>query len=215
MRFLDGSSVDWFLWLAIGAVMGLLKTFARRQKSLRQRLLDVGAGIAGAVPAAWFMLPFSSVTDPDQLHLAGLTGALFGAFLLLAVLEAFRRECSGREMSGASPTTRPGGGASILSRAAGPQSTWIGQRMVIRRSCTRPQECARSCQPWPRRPFADPRMRSVHQLIGRPGNALVCARGPASGHSPSSVGGLHPVRSRQWRRTALPASDLLPCVIGK
>jgi len=55
-------------------------------------LLDMSLGIAGAVPAGWFLLPISNTADPDRIHIAGLVGALLGAFVLVALSEVVARE---------------------------------------------------------------------------------------------------------------------------
>ena len=85
-----GFMLDWILWLAIGAGVGLVKCVLLRRKTLVQVLLDVGIGISGAVLAGWFLLPVSSTADPDSIHVAGSVGALFGAAMLIFVSVAGR-----------------------------------------------------------------------------------------------------------------------------
>lgn len=90
LNLLHGSQLDWILWLAVGAVVGLLKSALVRRTSWTAALLDMSLGIAGAVPAGWFLVPISSTADPKGLHVAGLVGALFGAFVLVALSEVVR-----------------------------------------------------------------------------------------------------------------------------
>lgn len=80
-----GSTLDWILWLAIGVGVGLLKCTLLRRQASKLVLLDLGAGVGGAVLAGWFLMPISSAADPDSIHIAGLVGALFGASMLVAL----------------------------------------------------------------------------------------------------------------------------------
>lgn len=68
--------------IAIGAVMGLKSALLTKTEGWIAFLVDVGIGIAGAVPAAWFLEPLGSGQHPNRPE---LVGALLGALVLLAL----------------------------------------------------------------------------------------------------------------------------------
>ena len=85
------AALDWILWVAIGAGVGLIECVLLGRKAWPKMLLDVALGVVGAVVAGWFLLPISGTADPDSIHIAGLVGALFGAFMTVALAVAVRR----------------------------------------------------------------------------------------------------------------------------
>jgi uncharacterized membrane protein YeaQ/YmgE (transglycosylase-associated protein family) len=78
------------LWVAIGAIVGLLVGLVTRGLRWGSALLDSVIGIAGAVPLGWFLLPMSGSVDTGGMHVSGLVGAFVGAAALVAFSEILR-----------------------------------------------------------------------------------------------------------------------------
>jgi uncharacterized membrane protein YeaQ/YmgE (transglycosylase-associated protein family) len=79
-----------FVTAAIGGFLGLLSTLATRTKRLTTALTDIGVGIAGAVPTAWFLSPLAANPASQHASAPEIVGALFGGVILLALLKAIR-----------------------------------------------------------------------------------------------------------------------------
>jgi uncharacterized membrane protein YeaQ/YmgE (transglycosylase-associated protein family) len=78
------------MWVAIGAIVGLLVGLLTRGLRWGSAFLDCLIGIAGAVPLGWFLLPMSGSTETGAVHVSGLVGAFVGAAALVALSEILR-----------------------------------------------------------------------------------------------------------------------------
>jgi uncharacterized membrane protein YeaQ/YmgE (transglycosylase-associated protein family) len=75
-----------FISIAIGALIGLLAALATKAAHWLGYAADVALGIAGALPAAWFLAPLAA---GPGLNRAEIGGAFFGAVFLLALVKLF------------------------------------------------------------------------------------------------------------------------------
>jgi uncharacterized membrane protein YeaQ/YmgE (transglycosylase-associated protein family) len=74
----------------IGAVIGLLAALLTKTKRLRVLLIDIASGTAGAVLVAWFLAPLAANSSSRSITTPEVVGAIFGAFVLLAISKAVR-----------------------------------------------------------------------------------------------------------------------------
>jgi uncharacterized membrane protein YeaQ/YmgE (transglycosylase-associated protein family) len=80
------------LWLVVGAALGWLASIETGTRALHGIVVNVAAGIAGALMAGWLLsLPFGPVAiRSDEFSLAGLVVAPLGAIVVLAVVNLVR-----------------------------------------------------------------------------------------------------------------------------
>jgi uncharacterized membrane protein YeaQ/YmgE (transglycosylase-associated protein family) len=81
------------VWLAVGAVIGLVSGLLMRNEDDGGMFVNVFVGIAGALVAGWFAAPRVGlhVLDPKVFNFGALAVALIGAVLPLAALSLLRR----------------------------------------------------------------------------------------------------------------------------
>ncbi len=76
---------------SVGCFTGLVFTILARSGGMKRASLDAVLGAVGGLSMAWFITPISeNAHDPDSLNVAALVGALMGAFILVAVVNAAR-----------------------------------------------------------------------------------------------------------------------------
>ncbi len=80
------------IWIAVGAALGWLASVETGVRVPRGVVVNVAAGIAGALIAGWLLSsPFGPVAiRAGEFSLAGLVVAPLGAIVLLAVVNLVR-----------------------------------------------------------------------------------------------------------------------------
>jgi uncharacterized membrane protein YeaQ/YmgE (transglycosylase-associated protein family) len=82
--------VNQILWVATGLLTGLLASHLAKVDEGPGVLLDTLVGVAGALPAAWLLLPISANSDLGDFNLLAVLGALLGALVALCVRNVIR-----------------------------------------------------------------------------------------------------------------------------
>jgi uncharacterized membrane protein YeaQ/YmgE (transglycosylase-associated protein family) len=80
------------IWLAVGALIGLVAGLLMRNSDDQSVFVNVLVGILGALIAGWFVAPFFGLHagDPKVLDFSALSVALVGAVIALALLSVVR-----------------------------------------------------------------------------------------------------------------------------
>jgi uncharacterized membrane protein YeaQ/YmgE (transglycosylase-associated protein family) len=81
------------VWLAVGAVVGLVAGLLMRDEDDQGVFVNVLVGVVGALVAGWLVAPWIGVRvlDPKVFNFGALAVALIGAALLLALMSLVRR----------------------------------------------------------------------------------------------------------------------------
>jgi uncharacterized membrane protein YeaQ/YmgE (transglycosylase-associated protein family) len=82
------------IWLAVGALIGLVAGLLMRNSDDQSVFVNVLVGILGALIAGWFVAPFFGLHagDPKVLDFSALSVALVGAVIALALLSVVRSQ---------------------------------------------------------------------------------------------------------------------------
>ena len=82
------------IWLAVGALIGLVAGLLMRNSDDQSVFVNVLVGILGALIAGWFVVPFFGLHagDPKVLDFSALSVALVGAVIALALLSVVRSQ---------------------------------------------------------------------------------------------------------------------------
>jgi len=82
------------VWLAVGALIGLVAGLLMRNSDDQSVFVNVLVGILGALIAGWFVAPFFGLHagDPKVLDFSALSVALVGAVIALALLSVVRSQ---------------------------------------------------------------------------------------------------------------------------
>jgi uncharacterized membrane protein YeaQ/YmgE (transglycosylase-associated protein family) len=82
------------IWLAVGALIGLIAGLLMRNSDDQSVFVNVLVGILGALIAGWFVAPFFGLHagDPKVLDFSALSVALVGAVIALALLSVVRSQ---------------------------------------------------------------------------------------------------------------------------
>jgi uncharacterized membrane protein YeaQ/YmgE (transglycosylase-associated protein family) len=82
------------IWLAVGALIGLVAGLLMRDSDDQSVFVNVLVGILGALIAGWFVAPFFGLHagDPKVLDFSALSVALVGAVIALALLSVVRSQ---------------------------------------------------------------------------------------------------------------------------
>lgn len=81
------------IWLVVGGVVGWLASLVMRTDGQQGILLNVVVGIVGALVGGFLISPLlgSSTINQGNFSVSGLLVSFFGAIILLAVVNLFRR----------------------------------------------------------------------------------------------------------------------------
>ena len=80
------------IWLIVGGIIGWLASMIMRTDAQQGVLLNVVVGIIGALIGGWLIAPLiGGSTGTDGFDIMGFIAALFGAIILLAIVNLFRR----------------------------------------------------------------------------------------------------------------------------
>ena len=82
------------IWLAVGALIGLIAGLLMRHNDDQGVFVNVLVGILGALIAGWIVAPFFGLHagDPKVLDFSALSVALVGAVIALALLSVVRSQ---------------------------------------------------------------------------------------------------------------------------
>jgi uncharacterized membrane protein YeaQ/YmgE (transglycosylase-associated protein family) len=85
--------MNFLIWLIVGGVIGWLASLMMRTDGQQGLFLNVVVGIIGAMLGGWFLSPLVGVSTINQnnFSLPGLLVSLFGAVILLAIVNLLRR----------------------------------------------------------------------------------------------------------------------------
>jgi uncharacterized membrane protein YeaQ/YmgE (transglycosylase-associated protein family) len=80
------------IWLAVGALIGLVAGLLARGEDDQGVFLNVVVGVVGALAAGWLVAPYFGLRagDPKVLDFSALSVALVGAIIALALLSVVR-----------------------------------------------------------------------------------------------------------------------------
>lgn len=80
-----------FVWLIVGVVIGSLGSLIMRCEPDRGMVLNTGAGIVGALLAAWLLTPILSRSpQPGFFSASVVTISLIGAVVLVGLVNVLR-----------------------------------------------------------------------------------------------------------------------------
>ncbi len=81
------------IWLVVGGLVGWLASVVMRTDGQQGILLNVVVGIVGALVGGFLISPLlgSSTINQGNFSVSGLLVSFFGAIILLAVVNLFRR----------------------------------------------------------------------------------------------------------------------------
>jgi len=81
------------VWLVVGGLIGWVASMVMRTDGQQGIFLNVVVGIVGAAIGGWFLSPLFGVSTINQSNFSiqGLLVSLFGAVILLAVVNLIRR----------------------------------------------------------------------------------------------------------------------------
>lgn len=81
------------IWLVIGGLIGWLASVVMRTDDRQGTLLNVVAGVIGAVVGGWILSPLVGISTINQgnFSLGSLLVSLAGAVILLAIVNLVRR----------------------------------------------------------------------------------------------------------------------------
>lgn len=84
---------NYLIWVMLGGVIGWLASVFLWPGGQRGLLLDVLAGIVGALLAGWFFSPFFDTASPyrNEVSLAAMLLSFGGAVVLLGIVYLLRR----------------------------------------------------------------------------------------------------------------------------
>ena len=84
--------MGFILWLIVGGVVGWLAGMVMQTDGQQGIILDVTAGIAGALIGGWLISPMVGVPTINQgFSVGSVLLSLVGALILLVVVNLFRR----------------------------------------------------------------------------------------------------------------------------
>ncbi len=88
--------MNFVIWIAIGGILGWLASIVMKTRKQQGTMLNVVAGIVGAVVGGGLIAPIfsSSAVRQNDFSISALCVALLGALLLLAVIHLLWREKS-------------------------------------------------------------------------------------------------------------------------
>jgi uncharacterized membrane protein YeaQ/YmgE (transglycosylase-associated protein family) len=81
------------VWIVLGGVIGWLASLIMRTDAQQGIVLNIVVGIIGALLGGWLISPLvgAGTINQGDFSLASLGVSLFGAILLLAIVNLFRR----------------------------------------------------------------------------------------------------------------------------
>ena len=116
--------INVIVWLVMGAVVGWLPSPVMKTDNQQGILLNVVAGIEGAVLAGWLVSPLVGAGTIHQAYFspASLVVSLAGAVIVLAVVNSFRlgavrRRCRPGASAALPCSTTANGRASLVEKA--------------------------------------------------------------------------------------------------
>ena len=82
------------IWLVVGGVIGWLACIMMKTDGQQGVFLNVVVGIVGSMLGGWFISPLVGVgtINKDNFSLPALLVSFFGAVILLAIVNMFRRK---------------------------------------------------------------------------------------------------------------------------
>ena len=82
------------IWLVVGGVIGWLASIMMKTDGQQGVFLNVVVGIVGSMLGGWFISPLVGVGTINQnnFSLPALLVSFFGAVILLAIVNMFRRK---------------------------------------------------------------------------------------------------------------------------
>lgn len=85
--------MNFLIWLLIGGILGWMASLVMKTDGQQGMILNVVVGIVGALIAGLFIAPrFGTGTiNTNDFSLSGLIVSFFGAVILLAIVNLFRR----------------------------------------------------------------------------------------------------------------------------
>jgi uncharacterized membrane protein YeaQ/YmgE (transglycosylase-associated protein family) len=91
-RNADENQMNFFLWLIFGGLVGWGSSLVRDSHRRQGIVINVAAGMAGAILGGWLLgrLIGHPSIDQDDFSLPGLLISLLGAFVLVAVVRLVR-----------------------------------------------------------------------------------------------------------------------------
>ena len=85
--------MNFILWLIIGGILGWIASLIMHTDAQQGIFLNIVVGIIGAMVAGFLLTPLLGIGTINQnnFSLPGLFISLFGAIILLAIVNLFRR----------------------------------------------------------------------------------------------------------------------------
>lgn len=85
--------MNFIIWLAVGGVLGWLASLVMNTDGQQGIFLNIVVGIIGALIAGFVVAPLlgTGTINTSDFSLSGLLVSFFGAVILLAIVNMFRR----------------------------------------------------------------------------------------------------------------------------
>ncbi len=87
------------IWIILGGVVGWLASMITRTDGQRGVLLNILAGIVGALLAGWFLAPFFETVSiyQNEVSMAAMLLSFGGAVVMLGIVNLLRRNLVRRQ----------------------------------------------------------------------------------------------------------------------
>lgn len=85
--------MNFIIWLLLGGIIGWLASLVMKTDGQQGMFLNVVVGVVGAMLGGWLISPLVGVgtINQDNFSLPALMVSFFGAVILLAIVNLFRR----------------------------------------------------------------------------------------------------------------------------
>ncbi|MEP7157379.1 MAG: GlsB/YeaQ/YmgE family stress response membrane protein [Betaproteobacteria bacterium] len=86
--------MNFIIWLIVGGIIGWLASIVMKTDAQQGMFLNVVVGVIGAMLGGYFISPLVGVStiNQDNFSVAALVVSFFGAVILLAIVNLFRRK---------------------------------------------------------------------------------------------------------------------------
>jgi uncharacterized membrane protein YeaQ/YmgE (transglycosylase-associated protein family) len=85
--------MSFIIWLIVGGIIGWLASMIMKTDAQQGLILNIVVGIVGSFLGGWFIAPLlgTGTVNSGDFSVMGLVASLIGAFILLAIVNLFRR----------------------------------------------------------------------------------------------------------------------------
>ena len=85
--------MNFIIWLIVGGIIGWLASIVMKTNGQQGMFLNVVVGIVGAMLGGWVISPLVGIStiNQDNFSMPALLVSFFGAVILLAIVNFFRR----------------------------------------------------------------------------------------------------------------------------